>query len=82
MKLVNLKNKTNNMTKDTFILVDGQIKTPFPLYPREMRNEKASLGGMKNTEISTKHIELANPDQGKGLFNIIAEKIRETQTGS
>lgn len=80
--LVNQKHKPNNMAKDNFILDKGQVQTPFPVYPREMRNETASLGGLKNTEISTMHIELANPINGKSLFNVIAKKMRETKTHS
>ena len=65
------------MKKDDFILQDGKVLSPFPIYPREVRNEQTSLGGLKNTELSTMQIDLADFAQGEILIRIFEKKLKQ-----
>lgn len=70
------------MNKDKFIKENGKTKSPYPLYPNEVRDDETSLGKMKNSDIDTNKLNFSSSTQGtynKYFFGLIVKNLATVQ---
>jgi hypothetical protein len=69
------------MSKDKFIKDKGKTRSPYPIYPNEVRDDETSLGKMKNSDIDTNKLQFSSSTQGtsKYFFGLIAKNLVKVQ---
>jgi hypothetical protein len=66
------------MKKDKFIKEEGKTKSPYPIYPNEVRDDETSLGKMKNSDIDSNKLQFSSSVTGasKFFFGLIIKNLK------